>query len=255
MNTIQIQGSPISLNGQSLTGFNSNFDLGGSTAQYAQQAYNFLNANNVQDQAFLGNTMAGSANFLNYQLSPIAQGIAAQQQLNAQMLPAEFSAFNNMQSQIVNQNYQFANNALNSINQNTMMSSNAAANSGGGGGCYITTAICQYENLADDCKDIQTLRRYRDDFLMANPKYKIMVKEYYEIAPAIVCRLEEMPPDYKDTVYRDLRKKFLTPAIEAINAGHNALALYIYKQMVDYAIKASLKNHLATMRHNESEVA
>lgn len=57
------------------------------------------------------------------------------------------------------------------------------------GGCYITTACVNYYGLSDDCKELQTLRMFRDKYLLSNPETLAMVKEYYRTAPALVTKM------------------------------------------------------------------
>lgn len=60
-----------------------------------------------------------------------------------------------------------------------------------GSGCFITTAVCSYRGLPDDCAELQTLREFRDNELLATPDGQKLVLEYYEIAPGIAAALEK----------------------------------------------------------------
>jgi len=58
------------------------------------------------------------------------------------------------------------------------------------GGCFITTAACAHRGLPDDCAELQTLRRFRDEELITTPDGQALVSSYYEIAPAIAAKLK-----------------------------------------------------------------
>ncbi len=56
-------------------------------------------------------------------------------------------------------------------------------------GCFLTTAACQYKGLPDDCYELETLRHFRDHFLLASQDGATMVEHYYAVAPLIASQL------------------------------------------------------------------
>lgn len=58
-----------------------------------------------------------------------------------------------------------------------------------GGGCFLTTACCEYKGLPDDCHELQTLRKFRDEYLALKGYGKEIIELYYEDAPDIVERI------------------------------------------------------------------
>src|SRR3990170_3339642 len=56
-------------------------------------------------------------------------------------------------------------------------------------GCFITTACCKVLGLDDDCFELRTLRRYRDEVLAKRPGGAADIAAYYELAPLILARL------------------------------------------------------------------
>lgn len=96
--------------------------------------------------------------------------------------------------------------------------------------CYITTAVCEYQNKADDCYELTTLRRYRDTYLMKTEEGRGLVQEYYDIAPRIVWAIG-MQPD-KDTIYEDLYREYLMPCIHYVEDGRNEECKKLYVDMV-----------------------
>lgn len=96
--------------------------------------------------------------------------------------------------------------------------------------CYITTAVCEYQNKADDCYELTTLRRYRDTYLMQTEEGRGLIQEYYDIAPRIVWAIG-MQPD-KDTIYEDLYREYLMPCIHYVEDGRNEECKKLYVDMV-----------------------
>jgi len=57
------------------------------------------------------------------------------------------------------------------------------------GPCYVTEACAQAAGLPDNCIELQTLRQFRDNYLLKDAQGRKLVKEYYQTAPAIVEEL------------------------------------------------------------------
>lgn len=53
-------------------------------------------------------------------------------------------------------------------------------------GCFITTACVNYFGLDDECYQLQTLRKFRDNYLLKSTGNELLVQQYYKIAPRIV---------------------------------------------------------------------
>ena len=97
-------------------------------------------------------------------------------------------------------------------------------------GCFITTAVCQAANLPDDCHELTTLRRFRDEVMRPDPAMKADIEHYYEVAPRIVAGVEAT--GRADAIWADTRAHYLHPAIRHIEAGNHDLAHAVYRQMV-----------------------
>ena len=52
--------------------------------------------------------------------------------------------------------------------------------------CYLTTACTEAMQLPDNCYELQTLRKFRDEYLPQRHGGRKMIEEYYETAPEIV---------------------------------------------------------------------
>lgn len=57
------------------------------------------------------------------------------------------------------------------------------------GGCYLTTACITYKGLSDDCYELETLRKFRDNYLMSNDSYRSDVLEYYSFSPKLISEI------------------------------------------------------------------
>ncbi len=58
-----------------------------------------------------------------------------------------------------------------------------------GGGCFITSACCEGLGRPDDCWELRTLRRFRDDVMLASADGRRDVATYYRVAPALARAL------------------------------------------------------------------
>ena len=58
-------------------------------------------------------------------------------------------------------------------------------------GCFITTACVKAKGLPDDCYELETLRKFREEYVRVLPEGKSLISKYYEVAPKIVKMLEK----------------------------------------------------------------
>lgn len=98
--------------------------------------------------------------------------------------------------------------------------------------CFITTAVCEYFNKADDCYELTTLREFRDQWLSHQPGGAELIEEYYSIAPVIVERLNEASG--KDHIYNDLWNDYISPCIGYIENNDLESCRTLYISMVNY---------------------
>ena len=92
-------------------------------------------------------------------------------------------------------------------------------------GCFLTTAACMHKGLPDDCYELETLRRFRDDYLLSTSEGVIMVKHYYFVAPEIAERLV-------DRAELEHVWEVVCRCVDAIGSGRNEEAKCMYMQMV-----------------------
>lgn len=96
-------------------------------------------------------------------------------------------------------------------------------------GCFITTACVKYFGLTDNCYQLQTLRKFRDNYLLKSTDTKPLVHQYYTIAPQIVRRLETDKNKNKlyNIVFQQINK-----ACAAIEKSEFDSAKNIYQKIV-----------------------
>lgn len=69
-------------------------------------------------------------------------------------------------------------------------------------GCFLTTACVSYHQLPDHCEQLETLRGFRDSYMMASKERRRDVAEYYAISPGIVDRINMLPEQRQQELYR-----------------------------------------------------
>jgi hypothetical protein len=98
------------------------------------------------------------------------------------------------------------------------------------GACYITTAACDARGLADDCDELQTLRRFRDEVLLRHTSGRRLVARYYETAPAVVAAIERLPE--RRAIYDQIYATYVRPAVDAAKQQDVAAALAILEDVL-----------------------
>ena len=106
--------------------------------------------------------------------------------------------------------------------------------SSGGGGCFLTTAVVEMRGEADDGTILNTLRMYRDNFLLEH--YPNEIEEYYNIAPKIVSAIPKT-----HSVWNWIGEQ-IDLSISYINRHENEKAYLTYKNMVRVLEKNWLKD-------------
>lgn len=78
--------------------------------------------------------------------------------------------------------------------------------SGSSSSCFLTSACVSAKGLPDNCDELTTLRKYRDEYLSQSTDGKALIEEYYRIAPSIVKQIELAPNKLAiyDQLYTDI---------------------------------------------------
>ena len=97
-------------------------------------------------------------------------------------------------------------------------------------GCFVTTACCNVLGLDDDCFELQSLRRYRDDVLAKQTGGAEAIARYYAKAPRILAQLST---ETCESRLLSVYARFVLPAAVAAKLGLNALAYRLYMRMLN----------------------
>ena len=102
---------------------------------------------------------------------------------------------------------------------------------GGGSSCFLTSACVEYLGKEDDCKELTMLRAFRDNYLKKQEGGEELIKEYYQVAPTIV---EKINSSLEKEKYYEYIYSNITTCLKLIEENDNEGTLKIYKEMVLY---------------------
>lgn len=97
--------------------------------------------------------------------------------------------------------------------------------------CYITTAVCDSLNMKDDCKELLMLKDYRDNYLINQENGEELIKEYYNIAPTIVKRINR--DDDSSKIYLSLYDNYISKCLDDIENNNLEACKDKYINMVN----------------------
>ncbi len=100
------------------------------------------------------------------------------------------------------------------------------------GSCFLTTAAVEYKGLQDNCHELQTLRLFRDTYMMKKDK-KSDVLWYYENAPSIVKSLSKKK-NAKE-IYNEMWNNYIVPSVKFIEQNEYEKAYETYREGVIFA--------------------
>ncbi|MDR1064646.1 MAG: hypothetical protein LBL48_12095 [Azoarcus sp.] len=95
--------------------------------------------------------------------------------------------------------------------------------------CYLTTAAVGAVGLADDCWELQTLRRFRDTVLQRTAAGRRLASRYYRFAPRLVAAISRRAD--ARTIWLKTWAFGILPAALCARVGFNRLATCVYKRM------------------------
>lgn len=98
-------------------------------------------------------------------------------------------------------------------------------------GCFITTAVCDSLGKSDDCFELTTFRKFRDGWLTAQSDGKVLIAEYYAVAPQIVAKINSLADAAQ--IYEKIRQRYLEPCLNFIGRGDNISCKNTYVAMVN----------------------
>ena len=98
------------------------------------------------------------------------------------------------------------------------------------GGCYITTAVCRCLQKKDDCYELTMFRNYRDEILSKETDGRLIIREYYNIAPRIVENIDQRCNSKK--IYQMIWDNYLKQCLQYIECKNYSNCKDLYMQMV-----------------------
>ena len=96
-----------------------------------------------------------------------------------------------------------------------------------GSGCFITTACIESRGLPVDCYELETLRKFRDNWVSKHENGPAEIKIYYDIAPKIVEKLNHLPNSKE--IYEKIYQKVVLECVRFIEEGREQEAYLLYK--------------------------
>lgn len=100
-----------------------------------------------------------------------------------------------------------------------------------GGVCLLSTVCVREKGLPDDCRELQILRSFRDDYLLVQPGGKDLVASYYSLAPRIVTAIEHS--GLAQFIYRELFTSLVLRSVSLIDRGEYDRAVQHYRAIVE----------------------
>ena len=105
--------------------------------------------------------------------------------------------------------------------------------------CFITTAVCDNFGKSDDCYELTTFRNFRDNWLINQSDGKSLIGKYYEIAPKIVSKINQL--QNSNEIYKSIWSEYLKTCLTFIEDGKYQDCKNLYIKMVNSLQKSFLK--------------
>lgn len=95
--------------------------------------------------------------------------------------------------------------------------------------CFMTTACCELIGLPDDCWELRTLRRFRDEVMLPTTDGRADVARYYRLAPAILRAIRER---HQERLLLGVYARYILPSALAARLGLRTAARRRYSAMM-----------------------
>lgn len=101
----------------------------------------------------------------------------------------------------------------------------------GSSGCYVTTIVHNILGLSDDCEELQTLRKLREQ-MQKDEKNAGLLFEYDTVGPQIANDIEKMYKEDKDSsIWKKYFDFYIKNTVEYIKENDYQNAIFGYKEM------------------------
>lgn len=97
--------------------------------------------------------------------------------------------------------------------------------------CFLTTAFCEIKGYDDDCYELQTLRKFRNEYIANISEGQSLLEEYMVVGPKIADKI--IHDDDRETIADEMGINYIYPAIELINNNRLEEAKDVYVSMVN----------------------
>lgn len=104
-------------------------------------------------------------------------------------------------------------------------------NSKNSSSCYITTMICHCLCVSDSNYFLNTLRKFRDNYLVNNEEYREVLVEYDIVGPMIAKSIAE--DRQNKFIAARMFYNYINPIVSLINDGMYKDAISLYKLMTN----------------------
>lgn len=97
-------------------------------------------------------------------------------------------------------------------------------------GCFLTTACVEIMGKPDDCYELNTLRNFRDNFILKDANGGLVINEYYVLAPQIVKEISKR--DDANEVFKKIYNDLIVKTVKLIEESQFSSAYILYKQYI-----------------------
>lgn len=99
----------------------------------------------------------------------------------------------------------------------------------GGSGCFLTTACVEFAGLSDNCRELSTLRAFRDNYIAGLSNGRSLIADYYARAPGMVAAIQSR--NDRHMIFSRMLME-IRSIVADIERGANAFAMARYFNMV-----------------------
>lgn len=96
-----------------------------------------------------------------------------------------------------------------------------------GSNCFLTTACVTHKGLSDNCTELGTLRKLRQEYMRTTPEGEALLQIYDRLGPALVNAINSA--DNKSEILEYMYQKMILPAVELVKDNKPADAISYYK--------------------------
>lgn len=98
------------------------------------------------------------------------------------------------------------------------------------GGCFLTSACVEAKGMPDDCYELTTLRKFRDEYLANQECGKCEIAHYYHVAPTIVANIKKQEDAI--AIFEQIYNELVLPCVKHIEQARHSTAHELYKEHV-----------------------